>query len=77
MDIIAERFPRAPGQTPRAAAACYAAAVLTAAVAIAYGLFRGDGRSVAVGLLTATGGAILWCAIGTALALLAQLADRP
>jgi hypothetical protein len=77
MDIIGERFPRAPSQTPRAAAACYAAAVLTAAVAVAYGLFGGTGRSVAIGLLVAVGGAILWCAVGTALALLAQLADRP
>jgi hypothetical protein len=76
MDVIGERFPRGPGQVPRATAACYAAAVLTATVAVAVGLFWGTVRSVAGGILVAIGGATLWVAIGTALALLAQIADR-
>jgi len=76
MDMIPERFPRGPGAIPRATVACYAVAVLTAVVAIAVGLFEGDGRSVAVGILAAIGGATLWVAIGTGLALLAQVADR-
>jgi hypothetical protein len=52
------------------------AAVLTAVVAIAVGLFEGDGRSVAEGILAAILGATLWVAIGTSIALLAQVADR-
>jgi hypothetical protein len=76
MDVIGERFPREPGGTPRASIACYAVAVLTAAVAVAVGLFGGTGRTVAEGLLVAIGGATLWVAIGTGLALLAQIADR-
>ena len=76
MDMIPERFPRGPGQVPRATAACYAVAVLTAVVAVAIGLFEGDGRSVAGGILAAIFGATLWVAIGTSIALLAQIADR-
>jgi len=76
MDMISERFARAPGQVPRATVACYAAAVLTAAVAIANGLFHGNGRSVALGLLIGAVGAVAWTALGTGLALLAQIADR-
>ena len=53
--MIPERFPRGPGEIPRATVACYAVAVLTAVVAIAVGLFEGDGRSVAVGILAAIG----------------------
>lgn len=77
METISQRFARAPGQVPRAAVACYAAAVGTVAVAIGYGMFRGNGRSVSLGLLEAAAGAILWTVLGTALALLAQIADRP
>jgi hypothetical protein len=76
MDIIPERFGRAPGQVPRATAACYAVAVLTAAVAVAVGLFEGTARTIAIGVLSAIVGATLWVVIGTALALLAQIADR-
>jgi hypothetical protein len=76
MDVIGERFPRDPGGTPRATIACYAVAVLTAAVAVAAGLIEGTGRSIAGGILIAIGGATLWVAIGTGLALLAQVADR-
>jgi hypothetical protein len=76
MDMIPQRFARSAGQVPRATVACYAAAVLTAVVAIGYGMFRGNGRSVSLGLLEAAAGAILWVALGTALALLAQIADR-
>jgi hypothetical protein len=76
MDMIPERFPRGPGQVPRATVACYAVAVLTAVVAIAVGLFEGDGRSVAEGILAAILGATLWVAIGTTIALLAQISDR-
>ena len=76
MDIIPERFPRGPGQAPRATVACYAVAVLTAVVAVAVGLFEGDGRSVATGILAAIVSATAWVAIGTGLALLAQIADR-
>src|SRR3954449_13512388 len=76
MDMIPERFPRGPGEIPRAAVACYAVAVLTAVVAVAVGLFEGDGRSVAEGILAAILGATLWVAIGTSIALLAQVADR-
>jgi hypothetical protein len=76
MDMIPERFPRGPGEIPRASTACYAVAVLTAVVAVAVGLFEGDGRSVAAGILGAIVGATLWVAIGTGLALLAQVADR-
>src|SRR4051794_41937255 len=76
MDMIPERFPRGPGQVPRATVACYAVAVLTAVVAVAVGLFEGDGRSVAEGILAAILGATLWVAIGTSIALLAQVADR-
>ena len=77
MDMIPERFPRGAGQVPRATVACYGAAVLTAVVAVGYGMFRGNGRSISLGLLEAAAGAIVWVAIGTGLALLAQIADRP
>ena len=76
MDVIGERFPREPGGTPRATIACYAVAILTAAVAVAVGLINHTGKSVAEGILVAIGGATLWVAIGTGLALLAQIADR-
>jgi hypothetical protein len=76
MDFIPERFPRGPGQVPRATIACYAAAMLTAAVAISLGLFGGTARTVAFGVLEAIAGGIAWTAMGTALALLAQIADR-
>ncbi len=77
MDTIPERFARAVGQVPRATLACYAVAVLTATVAVAVGLLGGDAADVAMGILAAIAGATLWVAIGTALALLAQIADRP
>ncbi len=77
MDTIAKRFARQPGQVPRAAVACYAAAVGTAVVALGYGMFRGNGRSVSLGLLEAAAGAIVWTVLGTTLALLAEIADRP
>jgi hypothetical protein len=76
MEMIPERFPRGAGQIPRATVACYAVAILTAAVALGIGLIEGSGRSFAIGLLGAIGGATIWVAIGTALALLAQIADR-
>jgi hypothetical protein len=76
MDTIPERLPRAPGQTSRASIACYACAVLHAAIAVTVGLFDGTGRSMAIGLVAAIFGATLWVAIGTGLALLAQIADR-
>ena len=76
MDMIPERFPRGPGQVPRATVACYAVAVLAATVAVAVGLIQHTGRSVAYGIGAAIVGATLWVAIGTALALLAQIADR-
>lgn len=77
MDTIPERFARAVGQVPRATLACYAVAILTATVAIAVGLLGGEARDVATGILAAIAGATLWVAIGTGLALLAQIADRP
>ena len=45
-------------------------------VAVTVGLFDGTGRSMAIGLVAAIFGATLWVAIGTALSLLAQIADR-
>jgi len=71
-----DRFPRAVGETPRAAYACYAAAVLHAATAAAIGLIEGSARDIAVGFLVAFFGAVLWSAIGSALSLLAHVADR-
>ncbi len=71
-----DRFPRAAGETPRATYACYAAAVLHGATSAAAGLIEGSARDIAIGFLIAVFGAVLWCAIGTALALLAQVADR-
>ena len=50
--------------------------MLTAVVAVAVGLFEGDGRSVPRASSRAILGATLWVAIGTGLALLAQVADR-
>jgi hypothetical protein len=76
MDTIPERLPRAPGQVSRAAIACYACAVLHAAIAVTVGLFDGTGRSMAIGLVAAIFGSTLWVAIGTGLALLGQIADR-
>ena len=76
MDMIPERFPRGAGQIPRATVACYAVAILTAAVAIGVGLVHHTARSTAIGILSGVAGATLWVAIGTALALLAQVADR-
>ena len=76
MEMIPERFPRSAGQIPRATVACYAVAVLTAAVSLGVGMFDGSARSVAIGVLGAIGGATLLVAIGTMLALLAQIADR-
>lgn len=71
-----DRFPRPAGETPRATYACYAAAVLHAATAAAIGLIEGSARDIAIGFLVAFFGAVLWCAVGTALALLAHVADR-
>lgn len=76
METIPERFPRAPGQAPRATVACYAVAILHAAISVAIGLFGSTGRSVAYGVLAAIFGAVIWVAIGTGLSLLAQIADR-
>jgi hypothetical protein len=76
MDEIPERFPRLAGQVPRAAVACYAAAILHAATAASAGLIGGSAREISIGFITAFFGAVLWVAIGTGLALLAQIADR-
>jgi hypothetical protein len=76
MDTIPERFPRGTGQLPRAAVAAYAMAVLAAAVSIAVGLIEGTGYSVAIGIGVAVVNAVTWTVIGTAVALLAQIADR-
>ena len=70
-----DRFPRLVGETPRAAYGCYGAAVLHAATAAAVGLIEGSARDIAIGFLVAFFGAVLWCAIGTAVALLAHVAD--
>lgn len=77
MDTIPERFSRATGQVPRATVAAYAMAVLHAAVSITVGLIGGEPTTIAVGLGIAVSGAVLWVAVGTLLALLAQIADRP
>lgn len=76
MADVFDGFARAAGDTPRAAYACYAAAVLHAATSAAIGLIEGSAREIAIGFLVAVFGAVLWCAIGTGLALLAQVADR-
>ena len=76
MDTIPERFPRAAGQLPRAAVAAYAMAVLTAAISLAVGLIEGTGYSIAIGIGAAVVNAAVWAVVGTAVALLAQIADR-
>jgi hypothetical protein len=77
MDTIPERFSRAAGQAPRATVAAYAMAVLHAAIAITVGLIGGEPTTIALGFAAAVTGAVLWVAVGTLLALLAQIADRP
>ena len=77
MDELSARFARERGETPRATWGCYAAAVLHAAAAASIGLIEGEARDIAIGLVAAFFGAVLWVAIGTGLALLAQAADRP
>lgn len=77
VDPISERLSRPVGELPRASAACYGAAILHAAGATTYGLIDGDSRVIAIALAAAFFGAVAWVAIGTAIALLAQIADRP
>ena len=76
MDTIPERFARAAGQAPRAAVAAYAMAILTAAVALTVGLVGGTAYTIAIGAGAAIASAVIWCVIGTIVALLAQIADR-
>lgn len=77
MDPISERLARPPGELPRAAAACYGAAILHAAGATTYGLIDGRARPIAIALAVAFFGSVLWVAVGTLIALVAQIADRP
>lgn len=76
MDTIPERFARLAGQAPRATVAAYAMAVLTAAVALTVGLIGGTAYTIAIGVGAAISSAVIWTVIGTAVALLAQIADR-
>ena len=76
MEMLTERFPRGAGQIPRATVACYAVAILTAAVSLGVGVINGGARDVCLGLLGAIAGATFWAALGTAVALLAEIADR-
>jgi hypothetical protein len=69
-------FPRRRGLVPRASVLCYCLAVLHAAIAVSWGIYEGDARSIGIGVVAATAAFGLWIAIGTGLALLAEIADR-
>lgn len=73
---VQQAFERQSGRPPRATVLCYGLAVLHAAVAVSYGIYGETARSVAAGLVAATALLGLWIAIGTALSLLASIADR-
>jgi hypothetical protein len=76
-DRVAQTFDRPGGQVPRAAVLSYALAVVFAGAAVSFGIFEGGGRNIAMGCLAAVFGFGLWIALGTHLALHAQIADRP
>ena len=73
---VSAAFPRRRGLTPRASVLCYCLAVLHAAIAVSWGLYEGETRDIGIGIVAATAALGLWIAIGTAIALLAQVADR-
>src|SRR4051794_15678802 len=75
-DDVARAFWRPFGSVPRAAPLAYAIAVLWATVHIATGLYDGGRRHITDEILTAVYGFGVWVAIGTGLALLAQIADH-
>ena len=76
-DDVARAFWRQLGSVPLATALAYAIAVLWATVHVATGLYDGGRAHVTDEILTAVYGFGIWVAIGTAIALLAQIADRP
>jgi hypothetical protein len=76
-DDVARAFWRQLGSVPLATALSYAIAVLWATVHVATGLYDGGRRHITDEILTAVYGFGIWVAIGTAIALLAQIADRP
>jgi hypothetical protein len=76
-DDVARAFWRQLGSVPLATALAYAIAVLWATVHVATGLYDGGRRHITDEILTAVYGFGIWVAIGTAIALLAQIADRP
>src|SRR3954469_7399226 len=75
-DDVADAFWRPLGSVPRATALAYAIAVLWATVHVATGIYDGGRRHVTDEILTAIYGFGLWVAIGTGIALLAQIADK-
>ena len=76
---VNQTFPRAAGRVPRATLLCYLLSVLHAAAAVALGAFKafGDrGPSITIGCLIGAAGFGLWIALGTGLALLAEISDH-
>ena len=76
-DDVARAFWRQLGSVPLATALAYAIAVLWATVHVATGLYDGGRAHITDEILTAVYGFGIWVALGTAIALLAQIADRP
>ena len=73
---VSTAFPRRRGLVPRAAVLCYCLAVLHAASAVSWGIYEDETRTIGIGVVAATAAFGFWVAIGTALALLAEIADR-
>src|SRR3954447_17793052 len=75
-DEVGTMFYRAPGQTPRAATLAYLLGFLHLVAAVATGIWLGSEREIGGGILIGVFGFGLWMAIGTAVSLLARIADR-